>query len=75
MELIEDITDNLDNNMVTTGVFIDLKKAFDKIDHSILIKKLCHSVVWGVASIWITNYLTNRKQCVMYDGVDSFEIL
>ena len=33
---------NLDNNLVTTGVFIDLKKAFDTIDHSILIKKLCH---------------------------------
>jgi len=29
MELIEDITDNIDKKMVTTGVFIDLKKAFD----------------------------------------------
>jgi len=34
-ELIEDITSNLDNNLVTTGVFIDLKKALDTIDHSV----------------------------------------
>jgi len=42
MELIKDITSNLENNLVTIGVFIDLKKAFDTIDHSILIMKLCH---------------------------------
>jgi len=42
MELIKDIISNLDNNLVTTGIFIDWKKAFDTIDHSILIKKLCH---------------------------------
>jgi len=49
-ELIEDITSNLDNNLVTTGVFIDLKKAFDTIDYSIFIMKLCHYGVQGVAS-------------------------
>ena len=54
MELIEDITSNLDNNLVTTGVFfIDLKKTFDTIDQSILIKKLCHYGVRGIASSWI----------------------
>jgi len=37
MELIKDITSNLDDNLVTTGVFIDLKKACDTIDDSILI--------------------------------------
>jgi len=60
MELIKDITSNLDNNLVTTGVFIDLKKAFDTIDHSILIKKLCHYGVRGIAWSLINNYLTNR---------------
>jgi len=44
MELIEDITSYLHNNLVTTRVFIDLRKTFDTIDHSILIKKLCHYV-------------------------------
>ena len=47
MELIEEITSNLDNNLVTTGV--DLMKASDTIDHSILIKILCQAI----ASSWI----------------------
>ena len=42
MKLIKDITSNLDNNFVNSGVFIDLKKASDKIDYSILINILCH---------------------------------
>jgi len=59
MELTEDITSNLDNNLVTTGDFIYLKKAFDTIDHSILINKLCHYGIRGIASSWIKNCLTN----------------
>jgi hypothetical protein len=62
MELIEVIISNLDNNLVTTGVFIDLKKTFDIKVHSILIKKLCHYCVRGIASSWMKMYLTNRKQ-------------
>ena len=71
MELIEAITSNLDNHLVTTGVFIDLKKAFDTIDHSIFIKELFHYGVRGIASSWIKHYLTNRKQVVVYGGVCS----
>ena len=40
MELIEDITQSLDSHRHTIGVFIDLKKAFDTIDHTILLKKI-----------------------------------
>ena len=47
MELIEDISFNLDNSMKTAGIFIDLKKAFDTIDHIILIKKMSHYGVRG----------------------------
>jgi len=64
VELIEDITSNLDNNLVITGIFFDLKKAFDTIDHSILIDKLCHYGFRGIASSWIQQYLINRKQFV-----------
>jgi len=62
MELIKDITSNLNNNLVIAGVFIDLKKAFDTIDHSIFIKELFHYGVRGIASSWINHYLTNRKE-------------
>jgi len=52
MELSEDVTStsNLDNNLVTPSVLIGLKKAFDTINHSILIKKLSHYGVRSIAS-------------------------
>ena len=53
MELIENLFLNLDNNINTAGVFIDLKKAFDAIDHIILIKKLFHYGVRGTGLNWI----------------------
>jgi len=65
------ITSYLDKTFVTTDIFIDLKKTFDIIDHSILIKKPCHYGVWGIASSWIKYDLTNRKQFVVYGGVCS----
>ena len=45
MELIEEITNATDNKKHAIGVFIDLKKAFDTVDHRILIKKLEHYMV------------------------------
>ena len=56
------------------GVFIDLKKAFDTVDHGILIKKCEHYGVRGAASDWLKSYLSNRKQFVNIDGC-SLELL
>ena len=69
MELIEEITNATDNKKHAIGVFIDLKKAFDTVDHRILIKKLKHYGVRGVASDWVKSYLSNRKQFVNIMGV------
>jgi len=71
MELIEDITDNFDKQMITAGVFIDLKKAFDTIDHNILISKLCHYGIRGIALKWLKDYLSHRSQYVVYNDVRS----
>ena len=65
MELVENITNAMDNGKFTIGVFIDLKKAFDTVDHSILVSKLDHYGIRGVANKWLSSYLENRKQYVL----------
>ena len=59
IELVEEITNSLDNHEATVVVFIDLKKAFDTVDHSILIEKLYHYSIRGTANKWICSYLMN----------------
>ena len=71
MELIETITNAMDNGKFTIGVFIDLKKEFDTVDHSILVTKLDHYGIRGVAKQWLSSYLENRKQYVCFNGTDS----
>ena len=77
MELIEEISSSLDNKKVTIGVFIDLKKAFDAIDHNLLLKKLNHYGIRGLANNWLHSYLNCRKQFVQVDEhrSDMLEIL
>ena len=64
LELVEEITNATDDCKSTVGVFIDLKKAFDTVDHNILIKKLEHYGIRGLASKWVCSYLENRSQYV-----------
>ena len=64
MELIEEITNNTEQKRVTAGIFIDLKKAFDTVNHAILIKKVEHYGLRGLAKNWIESYLDNRQQYV-----------
>ena len=52
----------MDNGKFSCGVFIDLKKAFDTINHEILLAKLENYGVRGVINYWFRSYLTDRKQ-------------
>ena len=71
IEITEKIKESIDNGKFGCGIFIDLKKAFDTVNHQILLLKLEHYGVRGAPLKWFESYLTNRKQYVFYNGVSS----
>ena len=70
-DFIEKLTSAIDKKKITVGVFIDLRKAFDTIDHEILLKKLNMYGIRGIPLLWITSYLNNRMQYVHLDDAVS----
>ena len=64
VQLVDQIIESFENNQYTLGVFIDLSKAFDTVDHSILLKKL---ELYGITDRnhgWLKSYLSNRRKFV-----------
>ena len=55
----------------TLTIFIDLKKAFDTVDHNILLNKMDHYGIRNTANLWFKNYLNEREQFVDINGVQS----
>ena len=68
LSIVEQIRSALDKRMFTCGVFIDLEKAFDTVNHEILLSKINHYGIRGVANKWISSYLSNRHQKVTLNG-------
>ena len=67
--MTESIKSTIENGNYGCGVFMDLKKAFDTVNHSIpLKKKMEHYGIEGIALNWFTSYLSNRKQYVSVNG-------
>ena len=71
LSIVGQIRSALDKNMFACGVFIDLEKAFDTVNHQILLYKLNHYEIRGVANKWFSSYLSNRYQKVALNGESS----
>ena len=62
---------NIDRGMISGVVFLDLKKAFDTVDHAILLKKLSDYGVQGKTASWFKSYLNDRQQFCVVNGLSS----
>ena len=71
LEFQNDILKNLKNKQQTEVVIMDFAKAFDKVSHKHLIYKLDFYGIRGKTNRWIECVLTNRRQCVLLEGIKS----
>ena len=60
-----------DDGNFAHGFFFYLHKAFDTVDHSILLSKLCHYGIHGLTNKWFESYLANCEQSVSINGFAS----
>ena len=69
--MVEAIRSDLDKRLYSCGIFVDLEKAFDRVNHNILVRKLEHYGIRGIANQWFVSYLSNRIQFVSLDDAKS----
>ena len=72
--LVNTITKSMNQRKKTLGIFLDFSKAFDLIDHEILLDKLNRCGIRGLANKWFASYLSDRTQQVQVNGVISSNI-
>ena len=71
--IAEETRKALDNKEFACGVFLDFQKAFDTVNHEILLAKLNHYSIRGIALDLVKSYLTNRMQLTSIEGELSTE--
>ena len=64
IQLVDRLTKQMDLGNVLTNIYIDLSKAFDTLDHSILLDKLNYYGICGVENLMLRTYLSNRHEYV-----------
>ena len=70
-EFLEDLTQALDNGKDVDVIYLDFCKAFDKVPHRRLLKKLWAYGIRGKLHVWIKEFLSNRTQKVGVEGKES----
>ena len=71
LSMTQQIKETIDKGNIAVGVFVDFQKAFDTVNHKILLDKLEHYGVRGIANKWFSSYLSNRQQYVSVGNIKS----
>ena len=71
VQLVDQIRNSFESKQYTLGVFVDLSKAFDTVNHKILISKLENYGIRGKNLLWFISYLTNRIQFIKYNNLNT----
>ena len=71
IEIVEKVRNCIENKKYGCGIFIDLKKAFDTVNHDILLRKLEHYGIRGTSLSWFSSYLKGRSQYVSCNNTTS----
>ena len=71
LSLVDYLINTFENSKLTCGIFLDISKAFDTIDHNIQISKLYKYGIRGNTLNWFSNYLSNRYQFVSINNISS----
>ena len=69
--LTENIRQALDEGYIGCGLFVNLQKAFDTVDHEILLSKLHYYNIGGISNNWFKTFLSNHKQFFSINGYNS----
>ena len=71
LELIDKIITDMDKSNIPINIYLDMSKAFDILDHKIIIAKLKYYGITGIPLDLFMSYLSNRKQYVDFKGIKS----
>ena len=71
LETVEKLKSAVDDQKITCGIFLHFPKAFDTINHHILLEKLYKYGIRGLPHAWFSDYVTNRKQYVKVGNAES----
>lgn len=75
LKFTNDIYSSLESGHITGAIFIDLSKAFDMVDHYLLLDKLAAIGLNRDALLWFNSYLHNRRQYVVFQGIQSNNLI